>query len=319
MTFTTDRTPPTVGSSPPSLVTSGSATLTGTVNPHGKATTYSFQYGPTTSYGLQSTTTSAGSGSSNVTVHASLIGLVAGTAYHFRLVATSSDGTTVSPDASFSTTGDQPTPGGPLPVVSETAAANVTTNSVQLNGAINPEGPRTTWYFQYGLTAYYGTQSSPQTMSGLGARPVNTTLYGLQSGTTYHFRLVAVSANGLYVGPDHTFTTTRASRSRPRTLFVRTYVHHHHGAVRLVISGYLGLPGTVPPSSGCAGAVSVEIKRGNAVIWLHRTFLRSNCTYKLTANVSSRALARSSRLGIVDRFEGNAMLLPTTTQRTLHV
>jgi hypothetical protein len=318
-TFMTNRTPPTVAAGSPSLVTSGSATLTGTVNPRGKATTYSFQYGPTTNYGLQSTSTSAGSGSSNVTVHATLSGLEPGTVYHFRLVAMSSDGTAVSPDATFSTTGDQPAPGGPLPVVSEAAAVNVTSNSVQLNGAINPEGPRTTWYFEYGLTGYYGMQSSPQAMSGLGARPVNATLYGLQSGTTYHFRLVAVSANGLYVGPDHMFTTATAARSRPSTLSVRTYVRHLRGAVRLVIFGYVGLPSTVSASSGCNGAMSVQIKRGSTMIWVHRTVLRSDCTYRLIANVPSWALRRTSRVGIVDRFEGNQMLLPTSTRRSVHI
>ncbi len=318
-TFTTDRTPPAVAASPPSLVTSGAATLTGTVNPHGKATAYAFEYGPTAGYGLQSATTQAGSGSGNVTVHASLSGLVPGTVYHFRLVATSSDGTAASPDAAFSTTGDQPAPGGPLPVVSEAAAAKITANSVQLNGAINPEGPRTTWYFQYGLTGYYGMQTSPRMTSGLGARPVNTTLNGLQSGTTYHFRLVAVSASGLYVGPDHTFTTTLPVRSRPGALFVRTDVRHRHGRVRLVISGHLGLPGTVPASSGCSGAVSLVLMRGRRMIAVHRTFLRPNCRYGLTTSVSSRALARSDRLGLVGRFEGNATLLPTTTHRSVRV
>ena len=78
---------------------------------------------------------------------------------------------------------------------------------MQLNGAVNPEGPTTTWYFQYGLTAFSGTQTSPATLSGLGARAVNAQLSGLQSNSTYHFRLVAYSANGLYVGPDRTFTT----------------------------------------------------------------------------------------------------------------
>jgi hypothetical protein len=319
MTFTTTATPPTVSVGSPSYVTGDSATLVGSVNPQGKATTYSFQYGPTTSYGLQSTPASAGSGSSSVNVHASLSNLQSGTTYHYRLVATSSDGSVASSDGTFSTTGNPPTSNGPLPVVSSVGSANVTSHTVQLNGAVNPQGPRTTWYFQYGPTGYYGTQSSPQSMSGFGARPVDTTLSGLQSGTTYHFRLVAYSAHGLYVGLDHTFTTMTVTRAHPRGLFLRTYAHHRGGYMNLVLSGSVGLPGAVPASRGCSGAVAVEIKRGHYTIWFNRAYVRSNCSYGVSVNLSYRTIAHSSRLGVFERFEGNSMLYPMSTQQSVRV
>jgi hypothetical protein len=316
MTFVTNPTPPTATTGNPSLVTGSSATLVGTVNPNGKATTYSFQYGPTTSYGLQSTTTSADAGSSSLTVHATLNGLTAGTTYHYRLVATSTDGSAASSDATFSTSGNPPTPGGPLPVVSQAAAANMTTHSAQLQGAVNPRGSRTIWYFEYGPNAYYGMQSQPQVMTGSGARPVNVTLNALQSGTTYHFRLVAYSAHGLYVGLDHTFTTAQITRAHLRSLFLRTYLHHRPGTVNLVVSGWVSLPGMVPASKGCTGAVAITIKRGYSTIWFQRTFLRSNCTYALTANVSR---ARGARVSVFERFEGNAMLYPASAQRFVRI
>ena len=49
-------------------ITSISATLNGTVNPNGLATSYHFEYGTSTSYGYNTTTISAGSGTSNISV-----------------------------------------------------------------------------------------------------------------------------------------------------------------------------------------------------------------------------------------------------------
>src|SRR5947209_3555463 len=41
---------PSVSTGPPQHVSFASATLTGTINPHGQDTTYFFQYGPTKAY-----------------------------------------------------------------------------------------------------------------------------------------------------------------------------------------------------------------------------------------------------------------------------
>jgi hypothetical protein len=82
------------------------ATLTGTVNPHGSVTTYTFQFGPTSAYGAETKPASAGAGSTPVPVSASLSGLEAGTTYHYRLVATNADGqSTKGVDHTFTTQG----------------------------------------------------------------------------------------------------------------------------------------------------------------------------------------------------------------------
>lgn len=78
----------------------------GTVNPNGLATTYHFEYGRTTSYGLSSSTESAGSGTENVPVLAKITELWRpGTEYHYRLVASNADGTTYGADATLKTVG----------------------------------------------------------------------------------------------------------------------------------------------------------------------------------------------------------------------
>jgi hypothetical protein len=315
-TFTTSKTPPSASTSQPSVVTSTSATLVGSVDPNGKATSYTFEYGPTTAYGLQTTAVSAGAATSAVSVHATVTGLIAGATYHYRLVATSADGSVASSDSTFITSGDRVAPGGTLPVVSETAAVNVSSHAVQLNGAVNPEGPTTTWYFQYGLTTFYGAQTSPATLSGLGARPVNAQVNGLQSNATYHFRLVAYSAHGLYVGPDHTFTTKPAARLATGGLALAAYAHRAGARVRLQVSGFLRLPSSIGSQAGCNGIVEVAVMHGHSTLGLRRAALGSGCRYRLTVWVRS---PRHRRLAVFGSFFGNAVLLPANGHRNVRV
>jgi hypothetical protein len=84
-------------------VTASSAVLRARVNPRGLATEYYFQYGPTTAYGSQTPTASAGSGTQEVKLTQPVTGLQPYTTYHFRVLAASSGGTTASADATFVT------------------------------------------------------------------------------------------------------------------------------------------------------------------------------------------------------------------------
>lgn len=98
-------TAPVVTTGAASGVTSSGATLNGTVNPEGAATTYQFEYGTSTSYGSVAPASpgSAGSGSTVVAESASVSGLTASTGYHYRLDATNATGTTTGPDQAFTT------------------------------------------------------------------------------------------------------------------------------------------------------------------------------------------------------------------------
>src|SRR3954468_5405441 len=73
-------------------VTTGSAALTGTVNPGGEATTYHFEYGTTAPYGIPPPAQPIAAGSDPVPVRATISGLSNTTTYHFRLVATNPSG-----------------------------------------------------------------------------------------------------------------------------------------------------------------------------------------------------------------------------------
>jgi hypothetical protein len=77
------------------------ATVTATINPHGKESTYFVEYGPTSSYGSKTTVQNAGGGPSPVPVKPVLSGLEYGRNYHARIVSENWAGTRLGPDMTF--------------------------------------------------------------------------------------------------------------------------------------------------------------------------------------------------------------------------
>lgn len=85
-------------------VTQTSATLNGSVNANGLSTTVSFEWGTTTSYGNSATATpGTATGNSATAVTGSISGLSPNQTYHYRVVASSTGGTTNGNDISFTT------------------------------------------------------------------------------------------------------------------------------------------------------------------------------------------------------------------------
>jgi hypothetical protein len=86
-------------------VSSSGATLNGTVIPDGWGTTYHFEYGPTNSYGTKVPVPDAGLASETIAekVSKTITGLTEGTTYHYRIVATSVEGTIDGEDHTFTT------------------------------------------------------------------------------------------------------------------------------------------------------------------------------------------------------------------------
>jgi hypothetical protein len=80
-----------------------SVTVLGKIDPNGAATTYLFQYGPTTLYGAATPVAAAGNGSSAAAVTANLSGLAPATVYHYRLIAHNRNGTVEGGDRVFRT------------------------------------------------------------------------------------------------------------------------------------------------------------------------------------------------------------------------
>jgi hypothetical protein len=86
-----------------SKITSTSAHIAGKVNPQGQSTTYTFQYGPTTKYGITTPAAPAGAGTKAVNAAADITGLTGDKTYHYRLVASSPAGVVSGKDRTFKT------------------------------------------------------------------------------------------------------------------------------------------------------------------------------------------------------------------------
>ena len=94
------------------------------------------------------------------------------------------------------------------PSVSTSAASSVSPNAATLNGSVNPNGVATTWYFDYGTTARYGSKTAAQNAgAGTSNIAVSANVAALKANEGYHFRLVATSAGGTSVGADVSFST----------------------------------------------------------------------------------------------------------------
>lgn len=107
-----------------------SALLQGAVNPHNVETTYFFQYGPTIAYGHQTPTASAGAGGTTVKVGQTASPFLPG--YHYRLVATNTNGLiTDGNDRIFTTTSSRP-----KVEINKPAEAIVYGSSVIVSGAM---------------------------------------------------------------------------------------------------------------------------------------------------------------------------------------
>jgi hypothetical protein len=200
-TFTTAPAPPTLDGAPAfaSVISTTGATLNGTLNPNSSDTSYHFEYGPDITYGTSTPDTDAGAGAGDQPVTADLTGLlVAGTTYHYRLVADNgTGGAQHGADGTFSTA-----PGTPA------SATDVSVFGATLNGVINPHGAAATYHFEYGTDTTYG-RTTPETDGGSGnaEEAVSHATGRLTPATTYHVRVVATINGQTTAGDDATFTT----------------------------------------------------------------------------------------------------------------
>jgi hypothetical protein len=206
-TFTTlsPTGPPVVTTNPATLIASFSATLNGSLDPHGLTTTVHFQYGTTTSYG-STTPMQSQTGNTYRNISANISSISASTVYHFRIVATNSAGTRFGSDRTFTTL----SPTGP-PVVTTNPATFIASFSARLNGLLDPHGLTTTVHFQYGTTPSYGLTTAPQSQTGNTYRNISANVSSLTASTAYHFRIVASNSAGTSLGGDRTFTTLTAT------------------------------------------------------------------------------------------------------------
>jgi hypothetical protein len=205
---------PSVTALTPSPLTQTSVTLNADVNPNGrKVTDCHFDYGNSSAYGASAQCMPMpGNGMSPVEVSAPISGLSPNTIYHFRIVASTSAGTSVGADQTFTTPPDPPS-------ATALGASSLAQTSATLNASVNPHGGEVSdCHFDYGISSAYGASAQCMPMPGNGMSPVEVSapLGGLSPNTTYHFRIVASNGVGSSVGADQTFATAAvAGRTEP--------------------------------------------------------------------------------------------------------
>lgn len=201
---------------PATDVTESSATLEGSLIGDGSETTYLFEWGRTTAYG-NSTATAPGepigmpAGPERTNLSFPLTELAPYSTYHYRVVATGGPNTSYGEDRSFTTSAGVPTIGAEW-------ATRVHSDGATLNAEITPNGANTAYSVEYvpdqafQESGFAGAAKSPVPgiPMGRGKRPKTVSVHvdGLQSGTVYHYRLVAVNSAGVTVGTqERTFLT----------------------------------------------------------------------------------------------------------------
>jgi len=94
------------------------------------------------------------------------------------------------------------------PVATTNGAGDVDSDSATVAASVNPEGPETSYRFEYGPTDAYGS-STPNlgAGSGGGERAVSARLNGLVDETTYYYRVVASNRHGTTYGTPQTLRT----------------------------------------------------------------------------------------------------------------
>jgi hypothetical protein len=114
-------------------------------------------------------------------------------------------------------------PAGPVVIEGSASVGEVQPTSLSLGAVVNPEGEETSYRFEYGTNAAYGSSvpvPDGKLPAGFEDTPVAATITGLATDTTYHLRVAAINKcekepvlhPGVKVecvtdGPDQTFTT----------------------------------------------------------------------------------------------------------------
>ncbi|MFH0888211.1 MAG: fibronectin type III domain-containing protein, partial [Planctomycetota bacterium] len=188
--FTSSGSAPAVTTNSATSITANSAVLNGTVNPNGASTNACFQWGLTTSYTISTTPQSIGSGTSGVSVYYNPTALSSSTQYNFRVVGSSTYGTSYGTNQTF-TTGST----GIAPTCTTNTADNITSNSARLNGTVNPNGlDVTSCYFDYGTSTSYGSTANVSSLPGSGTS--NVSVSANIGGSPVTFNPTSTGQNG---------------------------------------------------------------------------------------------------------------------------
>jgi CSLREA domain-containing protein len=160
------------------------------------------------------------------------------------------------------------------PIAATSTALSIGLTSASLRGTITASSQGAGYYFEYGTTTAYGSQTQGLFLPPPSNSQVTVSLLvaGLRQGTTYHFRLVAFNADGTSRGADQSFTTN--DRTKPVLTLLKVAPGIFRAAKGTTISFTLSeaatvtfkvdrvLPG-VRKGSRCV-AMTARLRRGRA-------------------------------------------------------
>jgi hypothetical protein len=190
-------------------VTTKRATLMGTINPHGTATTYHFNYGPSASYGETTPEADGGAADGDRLVTQQISGLLPSTVYHVQVVATTGDVTRFGGDGLFRTP--------PAPTATAIGPTGVSTSAATLAGDVNTYGSAGTYRFDVSsLDSSYVSSTGERAVSGVAAvERVTAPIDGLPAGETFIVQLTVTSNESSQVSDLVTFATASVPRVFP--------------------------------------------------------------------------------------------------------
>jgi hypothetical protein len=197
--------PPTVTTGATSVVSQTAATLAASVNPNGREVSEcKLEYGTSGSYSSSANCNpSPGSASSPIAVSASITGLAVKTAYHYRITATNSAGTSKGTDQTFTTLPNSPTITPPSAPTEVTARAGTSQASVSWSAPSSTGGSKIT---SYTVTPYAGASAQPPVE--IAPPETSTIVEGLTNGASYSFTVTATNAVGAGPASEHSNAVT---------------------------------------------------------------------------------------------------------------
>jgi hypothetical protein len=173
------------------------------------------------------------------------------------------------------------------------SASNILNSSATLFASINPNGLLTDDItFEYGLTTAYGLIQGSNTnyLSGNNPSQVQANLTGLNSNTTYHYRVKAKNAIDYSLGNDMTFTTSSGApiieayiyRDSINSNNLRLYTEVNPNGSLTTVTFEYGTTASLGNSISCPASINggvMTLVYSNPILWPYSaSYLYVRCT-----------------------------------------
>jgi hypothetical protein len=198
----------------------GSVSVEATIDPEGNETSYHIEYVSdadfTKGVGGKACEWACASVAAGGTLPASVeqrpvgvrvTGLTLSSSYHYRVVASNSEGTATGPGQTFETL--------PAAYLESEYSTDVASSSATLDAQVNPLESSTEYRIEYGTSAAYEHVLGGKAGEGAASVVIGGHVQELSPGTNYHYRIVLRNELGTVEGADRTFTTQPAGGESP--------------------------------------------------------------------------------------------------------